>query len=71
MPYCVKGVGPDGPLSYSKEELWEAAYTAEKMADQGVREVQVFDDQGRVVDISNAPLPPGWRRGPFKRSDFP
>ena len=70
MPYRIVGVGPDGALEYYYEDLSEAAYHAAKMSDQGVEDVRVLDEKGDEVDISNAPLPPGWRRGPFKKSDF-
>lgn len=73
MTYKVTGMGPgpDDHFSYNFTELWEAAYQAAKLSDQGARGVRVLDDAGKDVDISNAPLPPGWRRGPFRRSDFP
>jgi hypothetical protein len=71
MPYRVTGIGLTGPLTYLTVELWDAAYTAAKMSDQGVEDVHVYDDEGREVDMTDAPLPPGWRHGPFKRSDFP
>jgi hypothetical protein len=71
MPYRVTGIGPGGPLSYLKEELWDAAYTAAKMSDNGIEDVHVYDDEAREVDTMDAPLPPGWRRGPIWRSDFP
>jgi len=70
MPYHITGLGSDGPLEYLKDELSEAAYLAKKMTDNGVENVRVLDHRGQEVDISSAPLPPGWRRGPFKRADF-
>jgi len=70
MTYRVTGTGPEGPLEYAKEELAEAAYLARKMTDNGVEDVRVFDDNGRDVNITDAPLPAGWRDGSFKKSDF-
>ncbi len=66
MSYRVTGRGPYGPLEESKEELWDAAYLASKMIDNGVQDVHVFDADGHEVDRSKAPLPPGWKRNPFR-----
>lgn len=73
MAYKVIGLGPgvDDSFSYAFTELGEAAYQAAKMSDQGARGVRVLDDAGNEVDIGGAPLPPGWKRGSFKRGDFP
>ena len=73
MTFKVVGTGP-GPgenFCHSYDELWQAAYYAAKLADQGARGVRVLDEAGNEADLANAPLPPNWRRGPFKRSDFP
>jgi hypothetical protein len=68
--YRITGIGRNESLEYFKDDLAEAAYLARKMADNGVDEVRVFDSAGNEIDITDAPLPPGWRKGPFKKSDF-
>lgn len=55
MRYRVTGVGGDGrtPLEYWQTSLQHASYLAEKMIDQGVRDVRIMDTDGSIV----APLP--------------
>jgi hypothetical protein len=52
---------------YIKATLAEAAYLAAKMADQGGRNVRVYDGEGREVDLRGAPLPDGWSGEPLFR----
>ena len=48
MSYRVTGMG-EGPIEASKPTLEAAARTASRMADQGVRNVRLFDEEGREV----------------------
>jgi hypothetical protein len=52
---------------YIKSTLVEAAYLAAKMADQGGRNVRVYDAEGREIDLRGAPPPEGWSGEPFYR----
>lgn len=66
MNYRVTGIGLE-PLEYREETLARAAYLASKMADNGVRDVRVFDKDGRQIsdkELSEAPVLPGWQRHP-------
>jgi len=65
MPYRITGMGLV-PIDDAKATLDEAAYTAGKMADNGVKDVRVFDPAGR--ELSKAELQgwslPGWTHDP-------
>jgi hypothetical protein len=64
MSYRVTGVGLE-PVEYLQETLASAAHLARRMADNGVRDIHVFDADGRELtedELRNAPLPPGWVR---------
>lgn len=64
MGYRITGVGVE-PLDYREETLARAAYLASKMADNGVRDVRVFDQEGRELtdsELRDAPPLPGWTR---------
>jgi len=49
MRYRVIGIGPNGSLSYSYAEISDAAYSAAKMSDQGIKDVHVLDDEGEKL----------------------
>ena len=69
MAYRVTGIGLE-PLEYHEPSLARAAYLARKMADQGVSDIHVFDDQGQELsaeEIEQAPLPPNMIRMPWAR----
>jgi len=60
----VTGIGLI-PLEYHEDTLARAAYLASKMQDQGVRDVHVFDENGRELtpdELREAPPLPGHTR---------
>lgn len=56
MKFVVVGIGVGGAkLSYQKETLGNAGYTASKMTDNGVESVRIFDDKGKEYSLDD-----GW-----------
>lgn len=56
MKFVVVGIGVGGSkLSYPKETLGDAGYTASKMADNGVESVRILDDNGNEYSLDE-----GW-----------
>lgn len=65
--FVVIGIGAgDKKLSYPKNTLAEAGYLASKMADNGVKSVQILDDNGKEYSDDEAweafrlSKPEGW-----------
>lgn len=67
MKFVVIGIGVGGAkLSYQKETLGSAGYTASKMADNGVEAVQIFDDKGKEYSLDD-----GWKAFRLSKSKDP
>lgn len=67
MKFVVIGIGVDGAkLSYQKETLGNAGYTASKMADNGVESVRIFDDKGKEYSLDD-----GWEAFRFSKPEDP
>ena len=64
LKYRVIGVGLV-PVEYHMDTLADAAHLADRMSDQGVSDVHVFDKEGRELsaeELQGAPLPSGSTR---------
>jgi hypothetical protein len=56
VKFVVVGIGVGGAkLSYLRETLGDAGYTAAKMADNGVKSVRILDDNGKQYSLDK-----GW-----------
>ena len=67
MKHTITGTGAEGEkLFYEKDSLAEAGYLASKMADNGVADAQILDEDGAEVSLEKAweafrqSAPPGW-----------
>jgi hypothetical protein len=68
MKFIVVGIGGDGStLTYPKETLGDAGYTAAKMADNGVDAVRILDAEGKEYSLKEGwdafrlSKPKGWK----------
>lgn len=64
MAYRITGTGLV-PIDEQRETLGEAAYAASRMADNGVRDVRVFDEAGRELgaeELARGRIPGRWYR---------
>jgi len=67
VKFVVIGVGVDGAkLSYQKETLGNAGYTASKMADNGVDSVRIFDNNGKEYSLDD-----GWEAFRLSKPEDP
>ena len=64
MSYRVTGVGLEA-VEYREDTLAQAAHMAKRMASDGVRDILVFDADGREItadELRKANLHRGWVR---------